>query len=339
MPGWESRYDWTGWLRFEDLPRVLDPPSGRIATANQKIVDGTSPHFLTSEWYLPYRVQRIEQLLDATPKHGAESMRAIQADITSLAARDFIAALRALDPKPESAAAKVALERLFAWDGGMRLDAPEPVLFHTWLRALRERIFADDLGPLAEEFVLDTENTDATLRVLRGEARARDWCDDSTTRDKRETCAELAAAALDIAVTQLTRDSGRDVLGLRWNDVRRAMLEHRPLSKVPIVRGLFELSVPYPGDSYTVNVGKLSMRAAAPFNTRFAASFRAVYDLSAPANGQWIYATGQSGHPLSDHYGDLLARWQKAQPLPVRWEVPMGDARPRATLVLQPPRL
>ena len=113
------------------------------------------------------------------------------------------------------------------------------------------------------------------------------------------------------------------------------MLEHRPLSSVPLLRGLFELSVPYPGDSFTINVGQLSLRPGAPFNTRHAASFRAVYELSAPANGHWIYATGQAGHPLSDHYGGLLVRWQTVQLVPVRWEAPQGEAA-AATLVLRP---
>jgi penicillin amidase len=329
MPGWQAKYDWHGWLRFESLPRVLDPPGGRIATANHKIVDGDGAPFLTSEWFLPYRVSRIEQLIDATPKHSVESMRGIQADVTSLAARDFIAALRALDPKPESAAARLALERLFAWDGAMRLDAPEPVLFHSWLRELRTRIFADELGPLAKDFVHASELTLATLRVLRGEAAARDWCDDAASANQRETCRELAAEALETAVAQLTRTNettrGRDVLGLRWGDLRRAVLEHRPLSNVPLLRGAFELSVPYPGDSFTINVGQLSLRAAAPFNTRHAASFRAVYDLASPATGQWIYATGQVGHPLSDHYGDLLPSWQAAGALPIRWALPKGE--------------
>jgi len=335
MPGWERRYDWTGWVPFEDLPRLIDPPDGRIVTANQKIVYGNASAFLTSEWYLPYRAERIEQLLDATPKHTAESMRAIQADVTSLAARDFVAALRSLDPKPKSAAAIRARELVFAWDGAMRLDAAEPALFHAWLRTLRERIFADDLGPLAEDFVFDAENTHALLLVLQGRANTRDWCDDATTPDKRETCSELAAETLDAAVADLGRGSGRDALSLRWNDVRRAVLEHRPMSKVPVLRRLFELSIPYPGDTYTVNAGRLWLRNPGAFDTHFAASFRAVYDLSAPADGSWIYATGQVGHPSSRHYDDLLASWRNVQAFPVRWEAPneTGSAK---TLVLTP---
>lgn len=335
-PGWESKYDWTGWLAFENLPRVMDPPSGVIVTANQKVVPQSYAHFITSEWFLPYRAQRIEQLLDAMPIHSVESMRAIQSDVTSLAARDFVAALNVLDPKPGSAAGKLALERMFAWNGAMRLDAPEPALFHGWLRALRERIFADELGALSPDFVLNSELTLATLRVLRGEAKSRNWCDVTTSVHKVETCADLAGEALDAAVMQLTQDAGRDVLGLRWGDMRRAVLEHRPLSNVPVLRGLFELSVPFPGDSFTVNVGQLSLRATAPFNTRHAASFRAVFDLASPQAGGWITTTGQSGHPLAEHYGDLLKRWQRVQLTPIRWDVPKGEAGPKATLVLRP---
>ena len=97
------------------------------------------------------------------------------------------------------------------------------------------------------------------------------------TEQRFETCLTLAGDALDTAVTQLTQSSGRDVAGLRWGDAHKAVAEHRPMSGVPGLRRVFELSIAYPGDAHTINVGSLSHRADAPFATRHTAT-SAIYD-------------------------------------------------------------
>jgi penicillin amidase len=51
-PGWEARYDWTGFLDRAKTPREVDPPRGWIATANQRIHGPDYPHYIASEWAL-----------------------------------------------------------------------------------------------------------------------------------------------------------------------------------------------------------------------------------------------------------------------------------------------
>ena len=339
-PGWDPKYDWTGWLRFTDLPRSLNPPAGMIVTANQKITPPGYAHYLTSDWYLPYRADRIAQLIDAKAKHDVASFERIQGDVTSLAARDLLEALRALNPQPTTSAGKLALARLMTWDGTMSASAPEPLLFHAWLQHLRARIFDDDLGPLANDLVTHAELTRALLLVLRGTSHARDWCDDRNTSDRRETCAELAGETLDEAATELAKATGRDPPGLKWGEAHRAIHEHRPFSNVAGLRDWFELVVPAPGDTFTVNVGQLSLRASsdwrAPFTTSHGPSLRAIYDLAPGGTGVWIYTTGQVGNPFADDYGDLLQAWQKVEYRPIYWDRPKSDPLPHKTLLLRP---
>ncbi len=330
-PGWDARYDWDGWLPYEALPRVIDPPSGYIVTANHKITPPGYAAYLTSEWFLPYRAARIAALIESQPLHTPQSFRRIQADVVSLAARDLLAALAHVQPR--SAAARIVLDRLRAWDGAMFVDAPEPVLLHAWLRRLRSRMFDDELGPLAADFVASSELVQATLNVLMGRARARDWCDDATTA-RRETCDEVAAEALEEAIGDLAHD-GRDLLALRWGDFHRAVLEHRPLSNAGFMRDLFQLAAPVPGDSYTINVGQLVLRGERPFSTRHAASLRAVYDLSDAGGDAWIFAPGQLGHPLSPQYRALLSAWQTAEHVPLAW-TPPAKSEHHARLMLVP---
>lgn len=333
VPGWEARYDWSGWLAFDDLPREVDPPRGYIVSANHRITAPEYPHFISAEWYLPYRAYRIEQLLQAESKHSIATFRRMQGDIVSPAAPDFLAALRST--APSTPAGRLALDRLLAWDGAMRVDAPEPLIFHAWLRKLRSRIFDDDLGGFAADMVAPDELTRATLNVLRGDTSARDWCDDINTR-ARETCLDLAAETLDQTAAELARETGRDVAGLRWGDARRAVFEHRPFSNVSVLRDWFELRTPFPGDSYTINVGRLSLRAAAPFNTRHAASMRAIHDLATPRAGLWMLGTGQSGHPLSDRYSNFIDDWQRVGYAPIPWDMPNTEGPRARTLVLRP---
>jgi penicillin amidase len=199
----------------------------------------------------------------------------------------------------------------------MRIDAPEPLLFHAWMRELKRRIYADDLGPLAADFVDGAEKTAALLHLLRGRATARDWCDDRST-ERIESCTSLAGEALDDAVRELLQTSGRDPAGLRWGDAHVAIGEHRPMSNVPLLKKLFELRIAYPGDTFTINVGALSHRAEAPFSTRHAASLRAIHDLGAAQNSIWIHSSGQAGNPLSDQYASMLTLWRDVQYLPMQ---------------------
>ena len=64
-PGWDSAYDWQGYVDPDDMPRALDPADGFIVTANQAVTpDGIGP-FLTDDWDYGYRAQRIRDLIDA----------------------------------------------------------------------------------------------------------------------------------------------------------------------------------------------------------------------------------------------------------------------------------
>jgi penicillin amidase len=328
-PGWEARFDWTGFVPPAQLPRVVNPPRGVIATANNAAMPPGYPHRLGHDYALPFRARRIEQLLAARERHDLKSMQAIQLDTQSLAARALLPLLA--DVRPDSEAARLALARLQAWDGTMAAGAPEPLLFHAWMRKLRLAIFADDLGDLAPQTVEPSEMTQALVNVLGGRARARDWCDRRDT-PRVETCAGLAAEALEAAVADLVQSSGRDVLGLRWGDLHVARLEHRPLSQVAGLRGLFEHRVAVGGDTHSPAVAALSSNPQTPFAAVHGAGARLVFDL-ADGGGAWVLSTGQSGHPASDHYGDQVEAWQRGRYLPLQ-----GQHRPDGQLMLQPLR-
>ena len=76
-PGWTGEYDWQGFIPFDKLPSAVNPPSGHFVSANNKIVPDSYPYFLSRDWDLPNRAERIEALLAATPMQSPASSAAI----------------------------------------------------------------------------------------------------------------------------------------------------------------------------------------------------------------------------------------------------------------------
>ncbi|MGH8809091.1 MAG: penicillin acylase family protein, partial [Noviherbaspirillum sp.] len=297
-PGWDARYDWAGFIPFDELPRQYNPASQRVMTANHKFIDANYPHFLTSEWALPYRAQRLDALLDAKPKHSMNSFAEMQKDHVSLAAQEILPVLRTTVPRSDRA--KAALNMLAAWNGSMDANRPEPLIFSAWMRMAARQIFIDELGEGLLRDYWEQRNVHlSTVNVLTNKDGQERWCADTANgpAGNAQTCADLKSISLESALDDLERRYGKAMPAWRWGEAHVARSEHRPFGKVALLGPLFDIRVPTPGDTFTVNVGRHSLRdEKAPFENRHAASLRALYDLSNPENSRFIHSTGQSGN-------------------------------------------
>jgi penicillin amidase len=331
-PGWEAKYDWAGSIPFEQLPRSFNPASGAIVTANHRITPPGYPYFISSDWEPPYRADRIQQLLDATPKHSPQSFARIQADVLSLAMRELLPKL--LATRPRSDAARDALARLGKWDGTMASERAEPLIAWAWWRELARAIYADELGDaFAQNWLARAVFMNG---VLSGDAQKARWCDNART-PAIETCEELLARSLEAALADLRQRYGDDAARWRWGEAHAARHEHRPFGRQPLLARLFDISVPSPGDTYTVDVGRNVMSdEARPYANRHAPSLRAIYDLSDLENSLYIHSGGQSGNIFSEHYRAFSEAWAKNEYIPMRARRETLDKEPHQLLRLTP---
>ncbi|RZJ53152.1 MAG: penicillin acylase family protein, partial [Acidovorax sp.] len=313
-PGWDARYDWKGWIPYDQTPQD-DGSKGWIATANQRVTAPDYPHFLTQDWALPYRYDRIAQLIEATPKHDAASMQAIHRDITSLAARRLLPYLQ--QAQSSHALAAAAQKQLLGFDGLMDANKPAPLIFAAWTDELARGLIVPRIG---EDRFTATYGKRDYRAALEGILERNDtwWCQPAT-------CAEQSAAALGRALDRLQAAYGADPAQWRWGAAHPALSVHRPFGNVPALARFFDVSVPSHGDGYTVNVGQYNAgEASGPFVNRHAASLRAVYDLADLEQSRFIYQTGQSGLVFSPRYRDMSATWaatgyRALQREPARW--------------------
>ncbi len=59
VSGVDDVHEWTGFIPFDQMPSVFDPPAGIIATANGRITSDKYPNQLAFEWVFGARTQRI----------------------------------------------------------------------------------------------------------------------------------------------------------------------------------------------------------------------------------------------------------------------------------------
>lgn len=327
-PGWNGLFDWQGFIPAEELPQVFNPEGGVIVSANHKVVGDDYPHWLGSEWTAPYRAERIETLLDGLSLHGVESFARIQADQTSRMAAEFLPLLLSVEPDTSQARAAQAL--LLGWDGTMRREDAEPLIFAAWYREFSRLIYQDELGDLFDDYYAARP---LFVRSVLSEHPA--WCDDVRS-SPIEGCDELAVRALRGALGGLNERYGADMTGWRWGDAHAASAAHRVMTNSPL-RALFDLRIAAGGDGFTVDAAPFPFsEVPGGFDADHGPGYRAIYDLTEPDASRFIQQTGQSGNPLSLRYRDFLERWRDVRYLRIPTlaeEVELGKV---GTLRLEP---
>jgi penicillin amidase len=321
VPGWSGDYDWTGFIPFDDLPQGYNPPGGRFVTANQKIVPDSYKYFISRDWDIPNRAERIDQLLDAKKKFGPDDFAAIQADTLSLMAQRLVPLMTAI--QPADGRDRNAVGRLKGWNFHMDRTLVEPLIFVAWLRELDRALFAKKLGDVFGSYWAPRPV------VVRGIlTEHRDWCVPDV--GKPGDCAAVLAESLHRALDELAARYGGNMDDWRWGRPHVAPFANQIWSNVPVLGRLFAVDIPTDGGSDTVNRGEMDWDGKTPFADLHGPGLRMIVDLAAPDAARFLITPGQSGNPLDPHYGDLAERWRD-----FRW-LGFGSGRPALITRLLP---
>jgi penicillin amidase len=337
-PGWDSAYDWRGFVDFADMPWTLDPKDGVIVAANQAVTSSSTP-FLTTEWDDGWRSTRIGERLAALDKVSPADMANIQLDTQDSFAKVLVPALLAVplsasEAEPDSGEllefTREARELLRDWDyttptGDGEAGAAAAYYNAVW-RNLLELLFDDEL-PAGIKADGDARWRSAVQRLLANPKSA--WWDNKLTPNVTEGKDEILRQALVEARLELTRELGKDPAKWQWGKLHRLTLEHPVLGGDSVpgpVRWLVnEGPHDMPGGSSIVNAN--GWNASEGYEVDWAPSMRMVVDLSDFNRSTWINQTGVSGHPTDSHYADQVDDWVAGRQRP--W--PFTEAAVRDT--------
>jgi penicillin amidase len=318
VPGNDDAHEWTGYIPFEKLPSVFDPPSGIIGTANGRITPDNYPYLISNEWGAPYRPQRIYKVLSSNKKFTAADMLALQMDTHS--ELDRVTAERivyAVDHAPKaSERAKQAAEIVRGWDGTMDKDSVAPTIETYTRRLIWKKILEAKIGDTHD---YDWENNSVWFEnVLQNQPQR--WLP-SGYADYNA----LFAGALEEIVT------GKDaphVLTL-WKYGRAFPIEitHPFWGQLPIIkRGAGTGPVPQSGNAYTVKAA----------GHHFGASERMTVDFSNLDHSTLNIVNGESGNIFSDNFNDQWDAYSGGTTFP--WPFTENAVKPatKHQLTLQP---
>jgi penicillin amidase len=313
VEGWTGEHDWTGFLPTGALPQSVDPMDGLLATANNDVRPPGYAPYLASRFDSAYRVNRIRELLsDRKHLYTPDDMTAIQMDMLSPAARALLPKLLPMledGTANRSIATTAARSLLASWDYRMAPDRPEPTIFSAWMTILSEKLFKEELGDLYSSWAW--WNMTTIDRLLFGpDPAGRQWCDDPVT-PAVEGCEGIVRASFAETIESLTKRFGDKPAEWRWGRTHIARFGHLLFRYIPVLSDLTDRPTVTGGADDTLDRGSPDMRRAPDaFPHIHGAGFRGVYDLADLDAARFVIAGGQSGNPLSPHYGDLLPLWR-----------------------------
>jgi penicillin amidase len=326
-PGWDSGYDWQGWVPFAELPSVRNPERGFVVTANQAVIGANYAHLLTNDWSYGYRSQRIYDLLDATLAGGGkvsmDDVARMQFDNRNGMAATIVPRLMGLEL---TGAAHEARELLRTWDFQQPADGPAgsvdarrsaaAAYYNAFWRHLLSSVFdelPDDYRPDGGDRWFEV------VRALFGDGTSA-WWDDRRTPE-RETPQTVVSGALVAAAEELRAAQGADPAGWRWGRMHRLSLESQTFGQSGIgpIEWLFNRGpAGVAGGDAIVNA--TGWDAADGYEVDAVPSMRMIVDMSSLDSSRWIQLTGNSGHPYHPHYTDQFELWRTGRYLPMRWD-------------------
>lgn len=341
-PGWAAEWEWDGFIPAAELPGQTDPAAGYVATANNPA--GGSAHIA---WELSsqagYRARRIARLLEANPAVTLEDCMAMQQDTDCAPLQEF--ARHLLRIRPGAPLERRALGVLAGWDGRAAADSPAYAVCQAALLATLDLTFA---GVLAHRLNLAPDPTWAgmlpmpsplsLLPCLLRELEQRDPDFPAAVgahlpAGGGDPWQRLLAAGLTAGVKGLERAMGPRVEEWRWDRVHRLRAAH-PMGRGRLSGRLFNAPpAGLAGDHHSLLVN--ANRPDATGNT-LAVAFRQLVDMSDPSRLWVMHLPGQSGHPGSRHYRDLVRPWLAGQNRVIDLDRAAAEQSAVARVVLRP---
>jgi penicillin amidase len=317
------------WTGVDAHPQLLDPPSGRLWTANarvtsdaqQELAIGGDTASLGAQYDLGARAQQIrDDLLALDRPATAADMLRIQLDDRAVFLRRWRALLlqvldaHSLQGHPHRAELRRLVE---SWDAAAVPDSVGYRLVRTWHDQTERAVWSMLLGGLRIEadtgYQMPSQFESALWQLVSVQplhllaAGFHDWN-------------EFLLAQVDASIAELRGECG-ELATCTWGRRNSIRIRHPLSAAIPLSSPLLDMPLTQlPGDHDMPRVQ----------GETFGASERFAVSPGHEAEGYFHMPGGQSGHPLSPYYRAGFAEWARGEPLPFL------PGPPEHSLTLQP---
>ena len=308
VSGEDDSYGWSGWVPFDEMPRLLDPDSGFLFSANNPILaDSSSPYF-GMDTAAPWRARRIVARLSELHSAVASDMESLHRDQVSIPARSLVERLRGWAP-------------LASWDGAMVEESHQAAAYGM----LRRELFLIAM----ERSGLACHLEDPLNRLLPGVLPESSLLTVVERHLQADEDTLLGGWTWEEALRQATSAVEASWKSHTWGELHRTAQRH-PL----LMEDLDPPNIPYGGDMDTVQAAAYFPSEGLKVQTASVARY--CFDLSDWDRSGWVVPLGAAGNPAAPHAFDQQEAWRSGRLLPARWSRQAVEAAASCWDVLDP---
>ncbi len=314
VPGWTGQYEWNGFISPDALPAERNPKAGIVVAVSSSLASEGYPEIQTKDAASAYRSRRIQDLVRAQRKLTAESARAIQNDLQG-PPQPLLALLLALPP--QGWIQERTTPYLRSWDLRYDAESAGAGVYESYYWRLVHNTFDDELGV---DLVASYLNLYPDHRRVMEELSTQPdnpWFDDIRT-PQRERRDEIMARSYAEALEWLGRRFGDLPYEWNWGRVHAVTFRHALGREWPETVLLNRGAMRAGGSPFCVTATDIDY--AQPLAVQTMPSCRLVIDLGEGGQSLTVIAAGQSGHPGSRHYADLIQPWREGSYHPLLFE-------------------
>jgi len=305
---WSDAHGWSGWLAPEDYPRIENPATERIWTANARVVDGEALRKVGDGGYdLGARAGQIRDTLFAKDNFEPLDMLQIQVDDRALFLqrwRELLLTVLSDDVVAGNNARDSYRKLVQNWVPRASAPSVGYRLVRAFRISVRNQVFDMLTAPLRAEY-----GDKVDLR-LSNQFEGPLWAL-MTEQPKHLLSGEydswdaLLLAAVDANLSYFGDNFEGGLEQRSWGERNTAAIRHPLSGAVPLLSRWLDMPRdPLPGDWNMP-------RAQSP---DFGASERFAVSPGDEQNGYLHMPAGQSGHPMSEFYRAGHDDWVRARP-------------------------
>jgi penicillin G amidase len=310
VPGWTGEYEWTGYIPFEELPQLFNPPEGYIVTANNRVVESDYPYYISRDFIMGDRAKRIKDLIDSQKKIDIAFIRKMHFDLVSPTAQVISRCIGELKVEDEKLTKLIKMMRV--WDGCLLSESPEAAVYEVFIRKIIQLLLRSKLGEFTESYMGKGPTPILAETSLMG-TRSLEWLQKILLQPEshwfeNQSRDIVMKKALEQSIEFLENVCGPEIKDWAWGKIHTLCFSHL-LGRADILKGLFNRG-PYPlGGDFTTVWATGAAHHDISCERVVGPPFRFICDLSKIKYSFGLLSPGQSGAPDDKHYADQIAAW------------------------------
>jgi penicillin amidase len=286
----EPEDQWQSTIPFDDMPNMFDPPSGYVASANQRIVLDDWKHPIYGAYSQGHRGVRLAQALGGQTALDTAANVKLQNDVKNCRAERLCPHIVCHLTGDQD---NILARALGDWDYGYAPGSIAPTLFEAFMAMWQREV----IGQHLPERLLDLTHQQTGLAASLLEDPNIGYFPDGTAAHVRA----VAEKTLALLRSQL----GDDEASWQWGRIHTAHWHH-PIGDAACDIGPQSVD----GGSHTLrNTGG----ELPPHTASSGAEYRIVVDFATPDSFLAVQNIGNSGVPGSPHYRDQFEPWLRGE--------------------------